>query len=165
MHYILDTGFLVLSRDYYPDTFSSFWMELEKLIVSQNISSVDEVKEEIENYGGEQEHLLEWISKHKGIFTKPTLDEQLNVKKILHTNNFKNILGRKRILKGEPFADPFLIAKAMTVGGTVVTRERLSTTDKKGNIQGAPRIPNICQHFSVPCMSPKEFMATQGWAF
>ena len=47
MHYVLDTGFFVLSRDYYPDTFSSFWVELDKLIMSQDISSVDEVKDEI----------------------------------------------------------------------------------------------------------------------
>ena len=165
MHYVLDTGFFVLSRDYYPDTFSSFWVELDKLIMSQDISSVDEVKDEIKKYGGEQQHLLEWIGKHKNIFTKPTLDEQSQVRKILHTNNFQKIISKKGILKGGPFADPFLIAKAMTIGGTVVTREQLSPTNEKGKIQGAPRIPNICQHFSVPYMSPKEFMATQGWTF
>ena len=165
MHYILDAGFFVLSRDYYPNTFASFWVELDKLIMSQSISSVDEVKDEIKKYGGEQNHLLEWIDKHKSIFTTPTLDEQLNVKKILQTSNFEKILDKKKMLQGGAFADPFVIAKAMTVGGTVVTREQLSPTNKKGKIQGSPKIPDICQHFSVPCLSPKEFMKTQGWSF
>ena len=165
MHYILDTGFFVLSRDYYPDTFSSFWVELDKLATSQNISSVDEVKDEITKYGGGQIHLLEWIGKHRYIFTKPTLDEQLNVRKILQTRNFKNILSKKEILKGGPFADPFVIAKAMTVDGIVVTKEKPALTNKKGEILGTPKIPDICQHFSVSWLPPSEFMQIQGWNF
>jgi hypothetical protein len=29
----------------------------------------------------------------------------------------------------------------------------------------AAKIPNICQHFTVPCMTLEEFMEAEGWRF
>jgi len=29
----------------------------------------------------------------------------------------------------------------------------------------AAKIPNVCQHFSVPCMDLETFMQQQGWSF
>jgi hypothetical protein len=53
--------------------------------------------------------------------------------------------------------DPFVIAKAAVDGRTVVTMEALKPQ--------AAKIPNICQHFNVPCLSLEEFMIKEGWEF
>jgi hypothetical protein len=44
-------------------------------------------------------------------------------------------------------ADPWIIAHAIADGGTVVSQE----TDKRPNANRV-RIPDVCQHFGVPCI-------------
>ncbi len=164
-HYVLDTGFFIRSREYYPETFPSFWKKLGYLVLSEKISSVVEVKKELEKYGGEQEHLLEWIKQNKNIFTKPNEKEQNNVRKVFSTNNFRNLINKRRILDGKPFADPFVIAKVMIEESTVITTEKFAKKDKKGKIQGSPKIPDVCIYFGVRCLTPQEFMKEQNWKF
>jgi hypothetical protein len=31
--------------------------------------------------------------------------------------------------------------------------------------KNAAKIPNICQHFGVPCLDLRGFMAKEGWVF
>lgn len=50
-----------------------------------------------------------------------------------------------------------MIAKAGADELTVVTMEKLKT--------GGAKIPNICKHFNVSCMTLEEFMAAEGWQF
>lgn len=167
--YILDTGFFVLIRDYYPGTFPSFWEGIDSLVQANTISSVHMVREEIEDYGGEQEHLLSWVKKNKSIFTEPTSIEMEKVKDIFAEEPFQNLIDRKARLRHKPVADPFLIAKALVVKATVVTKELPARKykDKDGNTQEPPKIkiPDVCEHFSVPCISPREFMEAQDWKF
>ncbi|MOA16474.1 hypothetical protein D3C78_1366900 [compost metagenome] len=50
-------------------------------------------------------------------------------------------------------ADPWLIAKAMTTGATVVTHEVLNRDAKRKFI-----IPNICQELNVPFLNTFELL-------
>ena len=164
--YILDTGIFKVMREYYPSTFPNFWAKMDTLVESGLISSVREVKKEIERYGGEQKHLVDWIKRYKEIFTNPTPEEQENIRKIFKNNIFQGLVNKQKILEGGPFADPFVIAKAMTIiGGIVVTTENPAKRDKKGQIQGSRKIPDICEYFQVPCITPKKFMEQQNWKF
>jgi len=45
-------------------------------------------------------------------------------------------------------ADPWLIAKAMVNGAIVVTLESFNPHNRKKF-----KIPNVCNHFNVPCLS------------
>lgn len=63
----------------------------------------------------------------------------------------------KKLLEGGVNADPFVVAKAKVNNAAVVTLEQLA--------QHAARIPNICQHFGVRCMSLEEFMEAENWIF
>jgi hypothetical protein len=45
-------------------------------------------------------------------------------------------------------ADPWLIAKAMTIGATIITHEVIEQHSKR-----RVPIPNICQVFGVPCVN------------
>lgn len=53
--------------------------------------------------------------------------------------------------------DPFVVAAGKVKDATVVTQEGLKPN--------AAKVPNVCEHFNVPCLNLEEFMAQQGWAF
>ncbi len=72
-------------------------------------------------------------------------------------SQFQANIEQQKLYKGGHNADPFVIAKAATDGFTVVTMEKLKPN--------AAKIPNICKHFNVPCMTLEEFMAAEGWQF
>ena len=165
-HYILDTGFFIVIREYYPNTFPAFWEKMEEAVNSNLISSVTEVRREIERYKGYQPHILEWCSTNKRIFTDPTEEEQNNLREIFKIKDFQALVDKKATLKGGPLADPFLIAKAMAKPESiVVTREQHAKKDKKGNQQGPLQIPDVCQHFGVEVVSPREFLEREKWQF
>lgn len=165
-HYVFDTRFFVLCRDYYPAAFPSLWTELGRLVQAEAVSSVDEVASELRNYGGEQEHLMRWVSANHAIFTEPNEEEQYRIQEIFAVPSFTALIKEKGKLKSGPAADPFVIAKAMAMDdGVVVTGERRTPANDKGKLQGAPRIPNVCAHFNVRCISPEAFMAEREWRF
>lgn len=60
-------------------------------------------------------------------------------------------------MRGGRNADPFVIAKAGVEGHTVVTMELFKPN--------AAKIPNICQHFTVKCLTLEGFMEEEGWEF
>src|SRR5207244_12953235 len=103
------------------------------------------------------ENLLEWAKQHTELFATPTAAEGEFVTRIYSVTHFQQNIEQQKLLKGGRNADPFVIAKAAIEGRTVVTMERLRTN--------AVKIPNICQHFRVRCLSLEEFMEEEGWQF
>lgn len=72
--------------------------------------------------------------------------------------HFQALIRQKERLQGKPVADPFVIAKAWTMeNGCVVTQEV-----KKPN---AAKIPNVCEHFGIPCLNLEAFMENEKWRF
>lgn len=71
--------------------------------------------------------------------------------------HFQANIERQKMLKGGNNADPFVIAKAAVSEGQVVTLEKLKPN--------AAKIPNICAHFDVACLSLEEFMQQEDWKF
>lgn len=69
---------------------------------------------------------------------------------------FHDVVNQAR-LRGTPVADPFVIAAANVKTGVVVTEERLKPN--------AAKIPNVCQHFKIPCTNLEGFMSQQSWSF
>ena len=163
--YILDSRLFIISRDYYPGNFPSFWKNMSEMITNKTIFSVQEVYEELEKYGGEQGHLLAWIKNNKKIFTQPTLQEQQKVREIFAIKEFQQLISKKNQMIGGPSADPFVIAKASVTHGIVVTGELPIKRDKHGKMQGKPKIPDVCAHFDIPCITPQQFMEEQNWKF
>lgn len=165
MHYILDTGFFIIIRDYYPNAFPAFWEKMDQAVGSNLISSVKEVKKELEQYGGKQEHLLKWIKDHEKIFTNPTSEELNKVRQIFEVPEFQNLIDKKKRLGGGPCADPFVIAKAMKENAVLISREKPAARNKKGELQGSVKIPDVCKNFNIVCLSPEKFMEKEGWIF
>jgi hypothetical protein len=98
-----------------------------------------------------------WAKKHKTVFTMPTPAEQEFVAQIFAVPHFRQLIGARHQQRGDPVADPFVIACAKINSGTVVTEEK----DKPN----AARIPNVCAHFNVRCINLAGFMRRQEWSF
>ncbi len=150
--YVVDTNVFIQLRQYPQEVFVSLWQALEECVEAEVITSVDEVLKELKKSDGT---ITKWAKARRGMFTKPSLEEQRIVFDIVA--RFPDVIKKKNLLLGIPEADPFLIAKALVKGYTVMTLER-----KKPN---AAKIPNICEHYEVPCISLFDFFARQGWRF
>lgn len=156
MIYVFDTSSLSKLKHFFPGVFKSVWTGLDALVLSGDLISTREVWNEIER-GDIDVHTNNWLKQRKHLFTTPTGSELQFVAQIFQTPHFQSLIGEKQRLTGTPVADPFVIACAKVRGGTVVTEERLKPH--------AAKIPNVCQHFSVPCMDLETFMQQQGWSF
>lgn len=154
--YIFDNSPLsVLCRNYYPKRFPTLWKNFNSLVASGGIVSTREVHREIE--GSALEGLRDWAKSYASLFPAPTAAEGTFVAKIYGVKHFQQNIEQQKLLKGGRNADPFVIARAAIDRGTVVTMELLKPN--------AAKIPNICDHFKIPCMTLEEFMEAEGWVF
>ncbi|MGA1826094.1 MAG: PIN domain-containing protein [bacterium] len=157
MIYIFDCSpLIVLFKHFYPDRFPTLWEKFELLINDQIIISVREVYNEINTYGN-VDRLVEWAKDNQSFFPLPAIEELEFVTEIFKVNHFQNLIRKKERLQGKPVADPFVIAKAKINKGCVVTQEEWR--------ENSAKIPNVCEHFGIPCMNLEEFMQKENWTF
>ena len=157
MIYIFDNNTLTsIFRHYYHDSFPSFWTLFDKMVGDGNILSVREVLNEVKKLNRKDE-LEDWAKVNPKFFHDPTPEELQFITEIYSVPHFFNSISQKQLLKGDPFADPFIIAKAYVMNGTVVTQEK--------RVPNAAKIPNICSHFKIPCINLQEFLKENNWSF
>lgn len=156
MTYVFDTNaFSQLFHSFYPDRFPTLWANFDRLVANGSVTSTREVYREIED--DRVARLRDWAKLNKVLFPTPTAAEAAFVAQIFSVQHFQQVIDQKKLFKGGKNADPFIIARAYDISGTVVTMER---EPKNG-----ARIPNICRHFGVPCTSLEGFMEAEGWTF
>lgn len=156
MSYVFDTNaFSQLFHSYYPSRFPSLWEQFNELIDTDNITSTREVAREIAE--DRVVALRDWAVGQSSLFPTPTADEARFVARIFAVPHFLQIIERKKLLKGGLNADPFIVARAYATGFTVVTLE--------GEPPNGAKIPNICRHFRIPCLSLEGFMEEEHWRF
>jgi hypothetical protein len=156
MAYVFDTNaFSQLFHSYYRNRFPTLWANFDALIADGSITSTREAFREIED--DRVAALREWAATHRELFPAPTADEAAFVARIFAVRRFQQVIEQKKLYKGGKNADPFIIARAAVTEGSVVTME---SEPKNG-----AKIPNICRHFSIPCLSLEGFMEEEGWQF
>ena len=156
MSYVFDTNaFSQLFHSYYRNCFPTLWEQFNELIEKDEITSTREVAREIKD--DRVVALREWAKNHPDLFPTPNAVEAGFVGKIFAVPHFLQIIEKKKLFKGGLNADPFLIARAQAIGGTVVTLE--------GKPPNGAKIPNICQHFDIQCVSLEGFMEAENWTF
>lgn len=154
--YVFDNSPLsALFKNYYRNRFPTLWERFDGLIDDGEILSTREVLREVED--GSIETLRDWCVQHRAIFHTPTAAEGAIVGRIYSVNHFQQNIEQRKLLRGGRNADPFVIAKAAIDNGCVVTMEKFK--------ENGTKIPNICQHFGVECVSLEEFMEREGWQF
>ncbi len=124
---------------------------------TKRIISTREVKNELDVKFDKKSQMKEWITKNKGMFLTPTLEETVFVQRILSHEKFKGILEVKRLLHGRYFADPFVIALAKSKNACVVTQE----VKKDHSVS----IPNICEEFKVEWTNLEGFMIMENMEY
>lgn len=155
MKYVFDTSpFVSLFKNFYPSTFVTLWQNFDALIDDGEIVSTREVLREIQE---QDDELHDWAKRHRALFTTPTAEEGEFVNRIYTVKHFQANIENKKLLTGGKNADPFVIAKAEVLQASVVTMEKFR--------KNAAKIPNICEHFHVRCLSLEEFMQEEGWRF
>ncbi|MCA9802740.1 MAG: DUF4411 family protein [Cyanobacteria bacterium HKST-UBA02] len=154
--YVFDTSALsALFRNYYKQRFPTLWKKFDKLVDDKQIVSTREVFREIDN--SSLETLRVWAIANRSLFAVPTAAEAVFVAKIYSVSHFQKNIEQQKLYKGGKNADPFVIARAATESRNVVTMEILKPNGVK--------IPNICQHFGIVCLTLEGFMEEQGWTF
>lgn len=156
MIYVFDTSSFSELKHIYPGIFKSLWNDLDELVSDGSLISTKEVWNELGN-GSPVKHVNDWLKERKHIFKTPSVEEMRFVGEIFRVAHFQALIGKQQTLKGTPIADPFVIACAKVHGGTVVTEEKYKP--------GAARIPNVCEHFGIGCITLEQFMEAQGWNF
>jgi hypothetical protein len=154
--YVFDTSSFIVLENYYPGRFPSFWSQLTALAAAKRLQSVSEVWKEL-NRENTRDFLLDWIKPRQALFPAPAPPEMTFVAGIFAVPAFQALVKQKSRLKGSPVADPWVIARAANLGGTLVTEE---SRDPK-----LVRIPKVCSHFKVPCMNIEGLMAKEGWKY
>jgi len=157
MIYVFDSSSLSnILNHYYQDRFPSFWEKFNEIITQGNLISVREVRNELTGkFGDDTIDFL--LTNNINFFADPTIEELSFVTEIYSVRHFQQNLDVKKILSGGYFADPFIIAKAWIEKGTVVTEE-----DYK---EHGAKIPNICEHFKIPCLKLEGFLTKEDWKF
>jgi hypothetical protein len=156
MEFCLDTSVYIQAyRTYYAfDIAPRFWQALEELAASGIIISPIAVHVEIIK---SKDNLASWVKKqNNSLFIEP--DEQVNsyLSQIADFTN-ENYLDDHWIRHFLSGADPWVVAQAKAQGLTVVTMEANKTSEEidksTKRIIGKIKIPNICNHFEVKCIS------------
>ena len=154
--FVFDTGSFIVLGHYYPAQFPSFWEQFNGSVKTGLVVSCREVHRELTGHGSSA-HLQAWIKTNKHIFHPPDPQESAFVAQVFAVPHFGQLVTQKQQLKGSPVADPFVIASAKIRNATVVTEELFKPN--------AAKIPNVCSHFGVPCMTLEKFLQTQNWTF
>ncbi len=155
MIYVFDTNSFSEMSPYFPDVFPAFWKNFESAIAAGEVTSTKEVFRELKD--GAENHVLDWCKLNATIFSTPDARETQFVARILAVPHFRQLIGSKQALRGTPVADPFIIARAAVLGGTVVSEESFK--------RNAAKIPNVCQYFGIPCIKLGDFLRAKGWRF
>jgi len=154
--YVLDTNVISnLHKNYYRKRFVSLWREFDQLVADGKITSTREVYHEL--HDGVPGPDIEWADANKKLFTTPNAKEGAFVGEIYSVAHFQANIERQKLFKGGRNADAFIVARAYAIGGIVVTAERLKPN--------AVKVPNICEHFKIPCLDLEGFMEREGWEF
>jgi len=156
MKYVFDSDSLInLFRHYYKERFPTLWGKFNTLVSEGELTSVREVFNEI---GSSKDPLGTWAKEQKTIFfLESTVEELKFVSEIFQVQHFQAMIRKQERLKGKPVADPFVIARAKISGACVVTQEKKT--------ENAAKIPNVCDHFGIPCINLEGFMEKENWTF
>lgn len=156
MSYVFDTSPLsTLFKNYYPKTFKTLWANFDALVAAGQLVSTREALRELQD--GPVEACEVWANANNHLFGIPTAAEGAFVARIYGVAHFQQNIEQQKLLKGGKNADPFLIARAAVENRSVVTMELFKPNGAK--------IPNICRHFRVNCLTLEEFMEEEGWEF
>lgn len=160
--FLLDTNILITGeRDYYPhDIFPSVWESISDSIAGKRAVILDVVYREIVRGEG---WLAEWMEKLRKHIVKT--DQQTVVDAYQQVlafafnpdNKFKKT-ALDAWFANPDIADPWLVASAIVTGNPIVSFEVTVSPGCRKRI----KIPNIAEHFGIPCIGIADYIRSLG---
>lgn len=142
--YVFDSNiFINLQRRQPIDIYPSLWNKIGELMTEGIIVSSQEVYDEI-SIGGDE--LEKWAKERRQFFLPSEINVQNEVREIL-----KKYRGLIEGGKKKNSADPFVIALAKENSCKVVTEEVRTRS------YSSPKIPDVCDHYQIKCLTFVEF--------
>ncbi|MDZ4809284.1 MAG: DUF4411 family protein [Bacteroidota bacterium] len=162
--YCIDANVLIQSwqKYYSPDLCPDYWDILNELGKQGRIFIPEEVRNEIvvaDNSGKIEDDLSKWLKRSLIPIHKPSENVIACWQKILQTDLTHKLLVDN--IKGRSLADPWLIAHAMDMNATVVTKENIDSAMNSKRV----KIPNVCKNMGVRCINDFEFVKEIGVKF
>jgi len=159
--YLLDANVFIEAKNFYYsfDTFPGFWEWLDTEQARGNIASIQPICDELLKGNDE---LAAWIKERKGSSWFLPVDDdvtQQNLRQIavwVMAQPYKDV-AKQEFLSG---GDPWLIAKAKTLGAAVVTQETFDAQARK-----KVKIPNVCRAFRVRYVNTFDLLRQTGATF
>lgn len=153
--YLLDANVFIEAKNFYYrfETFPAFWGWLDSEQERGNLSSIRPIIEELAKGNDE---LSQWAKARRGTDWYGSVDDvqtQHHVQEIAEWVVGESFTepARDKFLSG---GDPWLIAKARTIGAAVVTHESLFDPKIKKKV----KIPNVCEAFDVEYIDTFELL-------
>jgi hypothetical protein len=142
--YLLDANAYIEAKNHYyrMTVCPGFWDWMDLQFASGQVASIRMVFDELSNYG---DALSEWVKIRQPHFVE--VDDETTQEVFTEIAQFvveHPDYTEPHVSKFLAVADPWLIAKAKTLGATVVTHEVLVPSGSK-----KVKIPNICREFDV----------------
>lgn len=154
MRFLLDANTYIQAKNQYygMDICPAYWDWLDQQFELGELASIEMVGMELK--AGNDE-LAQWAKDrpHHFIINDDASTQQVftNIVQALMAGDY-NAGSRDNFMAK---ADPWIIAKAKTLGATVVSHEsRLEPTTKK------VKVPNVCDAFGVSCINTFELLRT-----
>lgn len=149
MSYLLDSNAFIQSHNiFYQMSFCpGFWEWIDREYQAGRVMSVYPVYEELaEHNRANRDELENWAYDRRDDFFLKVEDEEIQqnfaeVARYVQSQGHLNIKLVEEFLDG---ADPWLVAKAMTDGSTIVTQEKYVPPEST-----KPKIPNVAEYFGV----------------
>ncbi len=160
--FVLDTSTVSQAFRAYPKgIFPSFWQIFDELALAGGLTSVHEVKRELD--ASPSEIVREAVSYLEnlipGFFPEPTAGEQALVKQMTNNPDLSSASNRW-VSKEVTDADPYVVARgrALAPSGIVVTEES-QRADRDD------RIPSVCRYHGLRCINLNQMMGILQWRF
>lgn len=158
--YLIDTSVLVEAKNRYYNMqiCPGFWVWLENMLGGSVFSIENVMKEVLEG----KDELVDWIKPYKEHFLsvddEPTQISFAEISNyIINMTDFRES-AKVAFLSG---ADPFLIAKAKTLGAVIVTHEKFADY----RMRRAIKIPNISHLFNIECIDTFDLLKDKSAQF
>ena len=146
MKYLLDANTLIEAKNryYQMSICPGYWDWVLQAHQAGEVASIHSVRDELRRGNDE---LAQWAKDQAPLF----LDESDQATQAAFADVAQHVANAAPQMKAGAMdeflsgADPWLIAKAITMNATVVTHEQLNLVTRRKFL-----IPNVCQHFGVP---------------
>lgn len=155
--FVIDTSSWIqaYNEQYRPSVFQRLWADMPGLLAAGKVVLAEAAYQESLKIDDTLKQWMQGVKAHV-IANNQSIEQQ-------HAAIQSHPMGVALIMKGRTFirsdADSRIIATAIYMRGTVVTKELPSTSLTK------PKIPNVCAHFRVPCVDLMQMLELLGLSY